>query len=143
MYKQNVGEENADAHMKRQIIGREVAVAVTDGRLDFGSWEQIDSKPRTAEPLFSWFSACPVRSFEEEERSLSRETCPFFCLTGANLTGVAIDVNPPIPDCPTPLPALYRPRFQPTSSSGRSLNSPAKRVAGVLREGYWYCPICG
>jgi thiamine phosphate synthase YjbQ (UPF0047 family) len=35
------GEDNADAHHKRQIMGREVAVAVTDGRLDFGPWEQI------------------------------------------------------------------------------------------------------
>jgi secondary thiamine-phosphate synthase enzyme len=35
------GEDNADAHMKRQIMGREVVVAVTDGKLDFGPWEQI------------------------------------------------------------------------------------------------------
>jgi secondary thiamine-phosphate synthase enzyme len=35
------GEDNADAHLKRQIMGREVMVAVTDGRLDFGPWEQI------------------------------------------------------------------------------------------------------
>ena len=35
------GEDNADAHMKRQLMGREVVVAVTDGRLDFGTWEQI------------------------------------------------------------------------------------------------------
>jgi secondary thiamine-phosphate synthase enzyme len=35
------GEDNADAHMKRQIMGREVVVAITDGRLDFGPWEQI------------------------------------------------------------------------------------------------------
>ena len=35
------GEENADAHMKRQIMGREVVVAITKGRLDFGPWEQI------------------------------------------------------------------------------------------------------
>lgn len=35
------GEENADAHMKRQIMGREVVVAVTGGKLDFGPWEQI------------------------------------------------------------------------------------------------------
>jgi len=40
-YRHNVGEENADAHMKRQIMGREVVVAVTDGKLDFGPWEQI------------------------------------------------------------------------------------------------------
>ncbi|MBI5747342.1 MAG: YjbQ family protein [Nitrospirae bacterium] len=37
----NTGEDNADAHMKRQIMGREVVVAVTNGRLDFGPWEQI------------------------------------------------------------------------------------------------------
>jgi secondary thiamine-phosphate synthase enzyme len=33
--------DNADAHMKRQLMGREVVVAVTDGKLDFGTWEQI------------------------------------------------------------------------------------------------------
>ncbi len=35
------GEDNADAHLKRTIMGREVVVAITDGRLDFGPWEQI------------------------------------------------------------------------------------------------------
>jgi secondary thiamine-phosphate synthase enzyme len=35
------GEDNADAHLKRQLMGREVVVAVTDGKLDFGPWEQI------------------------------------------------------------------------------------------------------
>jgi secondary thiamine-phosphate synthase enzyme len=35
------GEDNADAHMKRQIMGREVVVAITAGKLDFGPWEQI------------------------------------------------------------------------------------------------------
>ena len=35
------GEDNADAHMKRQVMGREVVVAVTTGKLDFGPWEQI------------------------------------------------------------------------------------------------------
>ena len=35
------GEDNADAHMKRQLRGREVVVAITDGKLDFGPWEQI------------------------------------------------------------------------------------------------------
>lgn len=35
------GEDNADAHMKRQIMGREVIVAITEGKLDFGPWEQI------------------------------------------------------------------------------------------------------
>ena len=35
------GEDNGDAHLKRQIMGREVVVAVTDGKLDFGPWEQI------------------------------------------------------------------------------------------------------
>lgn len=35
------GEDNADAHLKRQIMGREVVVAVTDGRLDLGTWERI------------------------------------------------------------------------------------------------------
>ena len=40
-YRHNVGEDNAAAHMKRQIMGREVVVAVTGGRLDFGTWERI------------------------------------------------------------------------------------------------------
>ncbi len=41
-YKHNdTGEDNADAHLKRQIMGREVTVAVTNGKLDFGPWEQI------------------------------------------------------------------------------------------------------
>jgi secondary thiamine-phosphate synthase enzyme len=41
-YKHNrTGEDNADAHMKRQIMGREVVVAITNGKLDFGPWEQI------------------------------------------------------------------------------------------------------
>jgi len=41
-YRHNdTGEDNADAHMKRQIMGREVVVAITDGKLDFGPWEQI------------------------------------------------------------------------------------------------------
>src|SRR5688500_13582065 len=41
-YRHNdTGEDNADAHMKRQIMGREVVVAVTNGELDFGTWDQI------------------------------------------------------------------------------------------------------
>ena len=41
-YRHNdTGEDNADAHMKRQVMGSEVVVAVTDGELDFGPWEQI------------------------------------------------------------------------------------------------------
>ncbi|MFV0350358.1 MAG: secondary thiamine-phosphate synthase enzyme YjbQ [Halodesulfovibrio sp.] len=40
-YRHNGYEDNADAHMKRQIMGREVVVAITEGRLDFGTWEQI------------------------------------------------------------------------------------------------------
>ncbi len=40
-YRHNGYEDNADAHMKRQVMGREVVVAVTDGKLDFGPWEQI------------------------------------------------------------------------------------------------------
>lgn len=40
-YEHNGYEDNADAHLKRQIMGREVVVAVTNGRLDFGPWEQI------------------------------------------------------------------------------------------------------
>jgi len=40
-YRHNGFEDNADAHLKRTIMGREVVVAVTDGRMDFGPWEQI------------------------------------------------------------------------------------------------------
>ncbi len=40
-YQHNGYEDNADAHLKRTIMGREVVVAVTDGKLDFGPWEQI------------------------------------------------------------------------------------------------------
>jgi secondary thiamine-phosphate synthase enzyme len=41
-YRHNeTGEDNADAHLKRQVMGREVVVAITGGRLDFGPWEQI------------------------------------------------------------------------------------------------------
>ena len=40
-YDHNGFEDNADAHLKRTIMGREVVIAITDGRLDFGPWEQI------------------------------------------------------------------------------------------------------
>ena len=40
-YRHNGAEDNADAHLKRSVMGREVVVAVTDGDLDFGPWEQI------------------------------------------------------------------------------------------------------
>jgi len=40
-YRHNVGEDNADAHLKRTLMGREVVVAVTRGKLDFGTWERI------------------------------------------------------------------------------------------------------
>ena len=40
-YAHNGAEDNADAHLKRQVMGREAVVAVTEGRLDFGPWEQI------------------------------------------------------------------------------------------------------
>lgn len=40
-YKHNTFEDNADAHLKRTVTGREVVVAVTEGKLDFGPWEQI------------------------------------------------------------------------------------------------------
>ncbi|MDR1488095.1 MAG: secondary thiamine-phosphate synthase enzyme YjbQ [Deltaproteobacteria bacterium] len=40
-YDHNGYEDNADAHLKRSVMGREVVVAVTEGRLDFGTWEQI------------------------------------------------------------------------------------------------------
>ncbi|MDR0688560.1 MAG: secondary thiamine-phosphate synthase enzyme YjbQ [Prevotellaceae bacterium] len=40
-YRHNGAEDNADAHIKRTVMGREVVVAVTNGKLDFGTWEQI------------------------------------------------------------------------------------------------------
>lgn len=40
-YRHNGFEDNADAHLKRQLMGREIVVALTDGKLDFGTWEQI------------------------------------------------------------------------------------------------------
>jgi secondary thiamine-phosphate synthase enzyme len=40
-YHHNGAEDNADAHLKRTVMGREVVVAITDGKLDFGPWEQI------------------------------------------------------------------------------------------------------
>jgi len=40
-YEHNVGEDNADAHLKRSIMGREVVIAITQGKLHFGPWEQI------------------------------------------------------------------------------------------------------
>jgi len=40
-YQHNGYEDNADAHLKRSVMGREIVVAVTDGKLDFGPWEQI------------------------------------------------------------------------------------------------------
>ncbi len=41
LYRHNTGEDNADAHLKRSVMGREVVVAITNGKLDFGPWEQI------------------------------------------------------------------------------------------------------
>jgi secondary thiamine-phosphate synthase enzyme len=40
-YRHNVGEDNADAHMKRQLMAHQVVLAITDGRLDLGTWEQV------------------------------------------------------------------------------------------------------
>jgi secondary thiamine-phosphate synthase enzyme len=40
-YRHNTGEDNADGHLKRQIMGREAVIAITRGKLDFGPWEQI------------------------------------------------------------------------------------------------------
>jgi secondary thiamine-phosphate synthase enzyme len=40
-YRHNTGEENGDAHLKRSVMGREVVVAITNGKLDFGPWEQL------------------------------------------------------------------------------------------------------
>jgi secondary thiamine-phosphate synthase enzyme len=40
-YRHNVGEDNADAHMKRQLMAHQVVLAITEGRLDLGTWEQV------------------------------------------------------------------------------------------------------
>ncbi len=40
-YRHNTGEDNADGHLKRSVMGREVVVAITNGKLDFGPWEQL------------------------------------------------------------------------------------------------------
>lgn len=40
-YRHNVGEDNGDAHLKRQIMGREVVIAITEGKLDLGPWEAV------------------------------------------------------------------------------------------------------
>jgi secondary thiamine-phosphate synthase enzyme len=40
-YQHNTGEDNADAHLKRSVMGREAVVAITNGKLDFGPWEQL------------------------------------------------------------------------------------------------------
>lgn len=40
-YHHNVGEDNGDAHLKRQVMGREVVIAITEGRLDLGPWEAV------------------------------------------------------------------------------------------------------
>jgi secondary thiamine-phosphate synthase enzyme len=40
-YRHNGAEDNGDAHLKRQVMGREVVIAITDGKLDFGPWEQV------------------------------------------------------------------------------------------------------
>ena len=40
-YKHNISEDNADSHLKREIMGRSVMIAVTEGKLDFGPWEQV------------------------------------------------------------------------------------------------------
>lgn len=40
-YRHNSFEDNADAHLKRQVMGREVVIAITEGRFDFGPWEQV------------------------------------------------------------------------------------------------------
>jgi secondary thiamine-phosphate synthase enzyme len=40
-YRHNVGEDNADAHLKRQVMAHQVVLAITDGRLDLGTWEQV------------------------------------------------------------------------------------------------------
>jgi hypothetical protein len=57
------GEDNADAHLKRQVMGREVVVAITKGKLDLGPWEQIffASKDHPlAMPLNLWFPAFAI-----------------------------------------------------------------------------------
>ena len=65
-YDHNGYEDNADAHLKRTIMGREVVVAITDGRLDFGPWEQIfygDVKERTKTDLQRCETRCDDNFF--------------------------------------------------------------------------------
>src|SRR4029453_16137632 len=55
-YRHNVGEDNADGHLKRQLMAHQVVLAITDGRLDLGPWEQVfyaevDGRRRTRSPL--------------------------------------------------------------------------------------------
>lgn len=55
-YAHNGFEDNADAHLKRQIMGREVVAAITDGKLDFGTWEQIFTANMTANVRSAYWS---------------------------------------------------------------------------------------
>ena len=74
-YRHNVGEDNADAHMKRQIMGREVVVAITDGRLDFGTWERHAESfqiPFRTAVRFRTFAVCPGRRQGANRRGDSR-----------------------------------------------------------------------
>jgi thiamine phosphate synthase YjbQ (UPF0047 family) len=54
------GETNADAHLKRTIMGREVVVAITNGTLDFGPWEQTVNPNRCAAAAVIWFKSRPA-----------------------------------------------------------------------------------
>ena len=76
----DTGEDNADAHLKRQIMGREVVVAITKGKLDFGPWEQIfygefDGRNRFEKSLSAGETSWGSRAFSEHSR-LSLPTRP-------------------------------------------------------------------
>jgi secondary thiamine-phosphate synthase enzyme len=64
------GEDNADAHLKRQVMGREVVVAVTDGKLDFGPWEQIFYGEFDGRRKSSASEPAPIRQFSSGGQAL-------------------------------------------------------------------------
>jgi hypothetical protein len=71
----DTGEDNADAHMKRQIMGGEVVVTMTTGKLDFGPWEQIFYGRRCKRPLVKIIGgkkASPALYWEDLAASLGR-----------------------------------------------------------------------
>src|SRR2546428_6430322 len=96
-YAHNQGEDNADAHLKRTIMGREVVVAVTDGRLDFGPWERIfygefDGKRRKrvfSEGHWGVTPAARVTQHRQAERGRYNK----FCIVSAMHITAGVVVN--------------------------------------------------